>query len=30
MEKAPANFINVAVVGNTAAENITAAGFTII
>ena len=30
MEKAPANFINVAVVGNTAAENITAAGFTIV
>ena len=29
MEKAPANFINVAVVGNTPAENITAAGFTI-
>jgi len=29
MEKAPANFINVAVVGNTHAENITAAGFTI-
>ena len=30
MEKAPANFINVAVVGNTAAENIAAAGFTIV
>jgi hypothetical protein len=30
MEKAPANFINVAVAGNTPAENITAAGFTII
>ena len=30
MEKAPANFINVAVVGNTAVENITAAGFTIV
>ena len=29
MEKAPANFINVAVVGNTAAENIVAAGFLI-
>lgn len=30
MEKAPANFINVAVVGNSAAANITAAGFTIV
>lgn len=30
MEKAPANFINVAVAGNTAAENIAAAGFTIV
>ena len=30
MEKAPANFINVAVVGNTPAENITAAGFTVV
>lgn len=30
MEKAPANFINVAVVGNSAAENISAAGFTIV
>ena len=30
MEKAPANFINVAVVGNTPAENIAAAGFTIV
>ena len=29
MEKAPANFINVAVAGNTAEANITAAGFTI-
>ena len=29
MEKAPANFINVAVAGNTAAENIVAAGFLI-
>ncbi len=30
MEKAPANFINVASAGNTAAENIAAAGFTIV
>jgi len=30
MEKAPANFINVAVLGNTPAENIAAAGFTIV
>jgi hypothetical protein len=30
MEKVPANFIDVAVDGNTAAENITAAGFTIV
>ena len=30
MEKAPANFINVAVAGNTAEANITAAGFTIV
>ena len=30
MEKAPANFINVAVAGNTPAENIAAAGFTIV
>lgn len=30
MEKVPANFINVAVAGNTAAENIAAAGFTIV
>ena len=30
MEKAPANFINIAVAGNTAEANIAAAGFTIV
>ena len=30
LEKVPANFINVAVAGNTAEANITAAGFTIV
>ena len=30
MEKSPANFINVATVGNTPAQNITAAGFAIV
>ena len=30
MEKAPANFINIGISGNTPAENITAAGFTIV
>jgi hypothetical protein len=30
MEKVPANFIDVALEGNTAAQNITAAGFTIV
>lgn len=30
MEKIPSNFINVDTAGNTAAQNITAAGFTIV
>tara|TARA_R110000787_G_scaffold134972_1_gene247311 strand:- start:708 stop:1256 length:549 start_codon:yes stop_codon:yes gene_type:complete len=30
MEKAPANFINIAVTGNTAEANIIAAGFTVV
>ena len=30
MEKAPANFIEVATAGNTAVQNITAAGFSIV
>ena len=30
MEKAPANFINIAVAGNTAEANIAAAGFTVV
>ena len=30
MEKSPANFINIAVAGNTAEANIAAAGFTVV
>ena len=30
MERTPSNFIDIASAGNTAAQNITAAGFTIV